>query len=55
MTLRLGAAAAGEIPARRIGLLPIAEATGQVNLVTDQYLSSNGAAGSCASPGGVER
>lgn len=39
-SLEWGIAAAYELPARRVGLLLVTEATGQLNLVTDQYLSS---------------
>lgn len=39
-SLGWGAAAAGELPVRRIGLMLIAEATGQLNLVSEQYLGS---------------
>lgn len=39
-SLSWGAAAAGLLPVRRIGLMLIAEATGQLNLVTAQYLPS---------------
>lgn len=39
-SLSWGAAAAGVLPVRRIGLMVIAEATGQLNLVAGQYLPS---------------
>lgn len=39
-SLSWGAAAAGVLPVRRLGLMVIAEATGQLNLVSAQYLPS---------------